>query len=215
MGIIFVSCCICGPVGYTDYDMIKNNLIPMRGISVVETLATLAVTGILASWAFPAYQNSVSNKQLNTVRNELITVLNTGRSEAVLKRTHVTVCPRAGRGSMTCGTAQQWGEGWLLFLDEDNDRALNPSGSDLLLATEPIAAGVELHFPIDAVTFNRHGFAQGAAGTFVFCDRRRDEFLRGLILANMGSVRMAEDSSKDSDFIPEGGDGTNLTCGFF
>ncbi len=199
----------------------------MRGPKAVEWLTSVAVVGVLAMWGLPAYHNSVSNKQLNTARNELITVLNTARSEAVLKRTNVTVCPKKSLHDRECAQQEDWSEGWLVFYDKEGSRKMNGE-SDLILNTEPLYGDLSINYLsthgapekqnpskgdlLAAVTFNHRGFASKSAGSFSICDDRKDEYARGVVLASTGSIYLARDSDRDEDFIPEDSAGNNLRC---
>ena len=108
----------------------------MRGPKSIEWMASVVVVAILATWGLPAYNNSVSNKQLNTARNELITILNTARSEAVLKRMAVTVCPKLQKNAVQCDPNGNWNNGVLVFYDKKNDKKYGVDDT-IILNSEP------------------------------------------------------------------------------
>lgn len=192
----------------------KHRCSMQLGASMVEVVVGALLAGILAMWAFPAYNHSVQNKQLHVVRNELISLLHTARKEAVVKRTPVVLCPLSST-ALTCGTPSDWSNGWLLFFDRAEGQADSGavvSDADLIIATDPVYADASIAFPHGKIVFNRNGFVLKASGAFAICDDRGEDYARGIILSKTGSVQIAEDSNKDTDFIPEDREGNNIVC---
>lgn len=102
----------------------------MRGVTLIELLVTLSILMILIAAAVPSFQAALASNQVTGVTNDLISVLNMARSEAVARGETVTVCrsndthvpinnqatPRTGP---SCDTdpARGWQSGWLVFVD--------------------------------------------------------------------------------------------------
>ena len=197
----------------------------MRGPKSIEWMASVVVVAILATWGLPAYNNSVSNKQLNTARNELITILNTARSEAVLKRMAVTVCPKLQKNAVQCDPNGNWNNGVLVFYDKKNDKKYGVDDT-IILNSEPPYGDLHIYFhPLKqlnqsqsdqlmdrTISFNKQGFASQSAGAFSVCDHRDEAFVRGVVLTSTGNVYFAKDTDRDEDFIPEDSEGHNLRC---
>ena len=63
----------------------------VRGFTLIELMVTIAVLAIIAVMAAPSFSNMIAKQQLNTTTQDLISTLNEARSQAVLKRTTITV----------------------------------------------------------------------------------------------------------------------------
>jgi type IV fimbrial biogenesis protein FimT len=90
------------------------------GFTIIELLTTLAVAGILLSVAIPSYRDLVRNNCLTTNTNLLVVSFQQARSEAIKRRTDVTVA-----------AAGTWANGWTIKLKEDrDDDAVMDTGED-------------------------------------------------------------------------------------
>lgn len=105
----------------------------MSGVTMVELMVTVGVAGVLAATAVPSMQSFVRVSQVRTAANELAMALATARSEAIKRGSPVTVCKSAdvtlaqplcaGSGSVP------WRQGWVMFVDHDQDGVVDSSGS--------------------------------------------------------------------------------------
>ena len=184
-----------------------------HGVSMTETMITLTIFSLIAGWGFLTYQNSMGNQQLQVASDQLITVLNTARAEAVRERSNVTICSRGqAQASPQCGEALNWDRGWVIFFDKSGN-ALFDGEDELILETESLADQLEITFNSAVVTYSPRGFIVSEPGTFVICDGRGDKYARAVRVMSTGSIFNASDSDKDTDFIPEDGRGVNVQCG--
>jgi len=99
-----------------------------HGFTLIELMVSIAVLAIIAALAAPSFRAIIENNRLTSQANELVTALAFARSEAVRRRTPVTVCP----GS--CALGQAWTDGWSVFAE--------PAGADTNSAN--VHAGAEL-----------------------------------------------------------------------
>ena len=153
-----------------------------QGFTLIELLVTVAILGIVAVIAAPSMQNFVLNNRIRAQAAALTSSLAFARTEAITRSTRVVTCPGTASG---CNNTTEWENGWLVFVDTDNDMAL-----DTGLDSDEIP--LELHGPLDGsgttlrgivnvtsggivnvtskVSFIYDGSTQ--PGTFVLCDQR-------------------------------------------
>ena len=72
-----------------------------RGLTLIEVLATLAITGILAGLAAPSFLSTIARTRLEGVVNGLSIDLQYARSEAIRRRTSASLTVAAGGDSYT------------------------------------------------------------------------------------------------------------------
>lgn len=82
------------------------------GFTLYELMVTVAVAGIIASFAIPSFQSFVQNGRAVTHTNDLITALNLGRSEATRRGAPINVC--ASTDGATCSGGTDWSTGWIM-----------------------------------------------------------------------------------------------------
>lgn len=121
-----------------------------KGFTLIEMMVVIALLAIMASVAVPAYQNLIQNNRLSSTTNALLTGLQLARSEAVTKRSSITVCG-ANAAQSDCADSTDWGNGAMIF-----------QGSDLIRLI-PLATGVSATSSVKEVIYNGNGTADSAA----------------------------------------------------
>lgn len=105
----------------------------VTGVTMIELMVTVGVAGVLAAVAVPSMQSFVRVSQVRTAANELAMALATARSEAVKRGNPVTVCKSAdvtlAQPLCTGSTAVPWRQGWIIFVDHDQDGVIDSAGS--------------------------------------------------------------------------------------
>ena len=95
------------------------------GLTLVETMVTLAVAAILLTAAVPPMQDFIVRNQMSTEVNSLVGSMYLARSEAVKRLQNVVVCPTTD--SVNCAPATDWTPGWMVFSDPNNDGVVDDS----------------------------------------------------------------------------------------
>ena len=103
-----------------------------KGFTLIELMITLVVLGILLLVAVPNFGSFVAQSRVDAVKEKLISSIGLARSEAIKRGAQVVIC-RRNAGANTCaGTAtsgaSNWSNGWLVYLDQNADLAIDANG---------------------------------------------------------------------------------------
>lgn len=150
-----------------------------RGFTVIELMITIVIVAILLTIGVPSMQNLIMDNRVTTAANTFLTELNLARSEAVKRGARVVVCrtnaPNAAPPVCGAGTANTWTEGWVSFVDDNQDGAYD-AGEVLVRISEGVEGDLVLMADATAETtliFNADGsFGNGANATLALCDDR-------------------------------------------
>lgn len=124
------------------------------GFTLIELIVAIAILAIVIAIAAPSFNRTVQSNRAAVMSNELLGALQTTRSEALKRRTNVTLCRRNANGT-DCDNSADWSAGWLLI-----------QGSLVLRIWEP-ATGIALTGPSDGITYRSNGTTTlNAAQTF-------------------------------------------------
>lgn len=181
-----------------------------NGWTLIELLTALAVAGVLAAAAIPAYRGLAADARRAARVNELLASLILARSEAAKRGATVIACGVADTdGDGRLGPAERscqgldWSRGWLVAAWRDNgDRTVDPGELEVLLmrAADPKeglsvrANGLAAAPPVRPLgtaaleTFGRHS----SNGTITICDGRGSASARAVILSPTGRARSSK-----------------------
>lgn len=121
-----------------------------HGFSLVELMVTVAVVAIVAALALPSLTSVINNNRLTSQANELVSGLQTARSEAVRRNAPVTLCGSAD-GSTCAGTDDPW-ERWIVL-----------TGAEVL-RDATVKPPVQVNSDVASITFSSDGLARSATG---------------------------------------------------
>lgn len=164
----------------------------LSGFTLVELLVTLAVFGILALAAMPAFNGYVTSNRMITDTNSFVGTLNYARTEAIKRRVDISVC-RSSDGA-TCATAAgAWNTGWIVFVNTDNDMPAQVDvGEEILRVSGSLNDSVQASLALaDYITFNSNGYSS-AQGQFIVCDKNATtSTARAIALNRIGRITLS------------------------
>jgi type IV fimbrial biogenesis protein FimT len=181
------------------------------GVTLIELLVVVAIAAILAQASFPDISDIMKNNSSTAQINELRTSLAFARIEAVNRNSPVAVC-KSVNGSSCQDVGDMWQEGWIVFVDHNDNGALEADQGDEVLSRHSTSSPeFSLTFNPPRVAYEGLGTAtQGANGTYVLCDDRGATHAKGVIVRVLGWPRLAVDS--DANGIVEDANGLDLVC---
>ena len=160
---------------------------PKPGFTLLESLACIAIAGILLCVAGPACADFVQRSHAAAARAALLASLMQAVRHSALTGSEVVLCPGAEAG---CAGGSDWSGGWIAYADLDGDRVRDP-GETLVHAEPALAAGVHLVTSAGRrrLVFQPTGGNTGSNATFTLCDRRGAASAVTLVLSNTGRLR--------------------------
>ena len=111
----------------------------LRGFTLHEMLAVLAVSGALASVTVPSLSGVTHGARVSSASNDLLAGLLLTRSEAIKRKHRVVMC-RSADGA-NCAAAGGWQQGWIVFADHDGDGERD-AGEEILAVQGSLGEGV-------------------------------------------------------------------------
>ena len=117
-----------------------------RGFTLIEILVVIAIVAILLLVATPSMARFIADWRAKDAANSLIGQLRLARIEAIRHSRPVILCRVDATGD-ACNTSTsapfEWKDGWLLFVDNNNNGAFNEAQGDKLLKKQGPLLGLE------------------------------------------------------------------------
>ncbi len=175
-----------------------------RGLTLIELLVTLMVLSIVVGIAIPSFREMILNNrissQLNTVSGTVAFARNSASSRPGVS---VTLCSSTDGAS--CNGGANWENGWIVFIDENGDAAVDAGDDEILRVSSGLSGGNTLRVSgfggvNSSVTFDSEGMpslpaGSAAAGTFIVCDERGAADASALVVSGAGQVRIVRDGN--------------------
>lgn len=144
---------------------------PKNGFTLIELLVVVAILAIIMAYAVPGLTSMSERGQMRANLDKFKTSLQMARSEAVTRRAPVVICGSTNGTACRASGRQQFGDGWIMFLDRDNNTAANlGSGNcaddeDCMLNSERFSSGrLEVISSNNEIGFNPDGTPIRAEG---------------------------------------------------
>ncbi|MEJ1358659.1 MAG: GspH/FimT family pseudopilin [Candidatus Sedimenticola sp. (ex Thyasira tokunagai)] len=169
----------------------QQKLCRLYGITLIELLIVLAISGILFASAGPAFSTLIGSTAITTAVNDMVGRLHLARSEAVTRRVKVTLCPSDDK--ITCLKTTEWHHGFIIFSNENGNGVVD--GEDQLLRTyQPSSSRVEIYSTPGRkkLSYKPDGGARGSNATLAICDAGGELPPRYVIVSGTGRPRSSE-----------------------
>lgn len=181
----------------------KNKFI---GATLMEILIGMLVIGILSTLAITSYSRLIFHTRIVVATSELHAALLYARSEALKRGGNVIVCrstsahttqPVCDAGNSDRAINSGWGDGWIIFYDEDGDAKFSVSDTVLRVQEKLFSSnkdGSIIPTPNrKQIKFNSFGQVYGSYIQFVVAQpaAARDTYLeRYICIASGGRARV-------------------------
>jgi len=149
------------PAHAAAHGMVRPGLRSQRGVTVIELLATTAISAVILGVAAPNFVESVRVNRARSAAQHLTGLLNEARTEAIKRNVPVLVCPSSnGTSCLSPVTATSWTGLTIACYDVNGDGACDTSSTT---APNPIRvrgqvdASVTLSGPTAVIRFNGLG----------------------------------------------------------
>jgi type IV fimbrial biogenesis protein FimT len=161
----------------------------MRGVTLTELLAVVAILSVLLSGAAAGWSKVGASMRLTSYSNVLVSQLNLARSESIKRNGRVVMCKSADGAA--CAATGGWEQGWVVFHDANNNGSREP-GEALIRRGEALPAGYRIlgnEMVARYVSFSPFGgtrLASGAfqAGTITVCKKSEGASEGRLVVIN-------------------------------
>ena len=141
------------------------------GYTLIETLAALAVSAILASVSAPKLNQFLGHQSAQLTISSLNSAVSLARAEALKRGEVVTVCardPSPGDASAVClPSGTRWDGGWMVYVDRGKRGRLDDDDL-LLLVQQPLHASLKIDATVRNLSFQASGISLNAASHFDF-----------------------------------------------
>jgi type IV fimbrial biogenesis protein FimT len=116
-----------------------TNAMTQKGFTLVELMITVAIVAVLATLAVPSFSGLLARRSVSAAMDALAADYRLARSEALKRTNFVTIC-RSTDGAACEASAGSWHDGWIVFVDADNDQAVD--STELVLRVQNAVSGV-------------------------------------------------------------------------
>lgn len=145
-----------------------------QGFTLIELVITLTLLAIVANIAVPALDGLLTRNRQQALMEQVASVLNNARAEAILQRRTIEVC--GSSDGKTCSAS--WSSGWLVRTSDDRILQLIQLPSHDALRWKGFQQGIR---------FRNNGSSPTGNGRFYQCHKQ--EVAWQLVLNRQGRLR--------------------------
>lgn len=187
----------------------------LSGFTLIEAMITVAIIGIVISMVIPSMNSFVTNNQLTSRNNNLVSALQYAKSAAIKYHARVFLCPSktASEAMPTCSGENDWLPGMIIFVDKDDSLTFNNSNEllkqfdnrtgqtpSISITAEVLRAGepVTIYDYISFVSPRGEPQDKGGvnqSGIFKICDLNDEDRVRGVMIHPSGRIYSSRDKT--------------------
>ena len=157
------------------------------GLTLIELLVTLAIAAITLTIGLPAVSGTLERTRVSTAMHQVSADLAMARSTAIMRRAQVVICPRTA--DYRCRNDSDWGQGWMVFTDDDGNRQPDEDAHILRITDPPARRNLSIDSTRRFLRYQRDGRSAHSNQTVRGCAGER---LAGTVVVNnLGRVRSA------------------------
>ncbi len=149
------------------------------GFTLVELMIAMAILGILASIALPAFDSFILGSRLRTYSNDFAAAARLARSEALKRNAQVRLCMSAD--GLSCTTSGSWGQGWIVITSDDV----------VVHAWPAVNTGYLVSSAATILTFAANGLGDGMSTTVCRASASVDTQKRVVTVSTMGRTSVS------------------------
>ncbi|MBE9516603.1 MAG: GspH/FimT family pseudopilin [Proteobacteria bacterium] len=186
------------PESFANRIDIGRDAARINGFTLIELLIVLAIVAILGSFS-SSFAALIARQEISAQTNEVVASLKLARTVAIVRQTRVTLCQSTSGSECERGT--DWGKGWILFTDADNNRAIDP-GDDVIQVHPGLNNRTSLFWRGSLGTnyylsFLASGFSNKAGSFWVCSDTSVLNEARRVVVARTGRVRTSDATNSE------------------
>lgn len=110
-----------------------------HGFTLVELLVTVAVLAVIVALGIPSFTDALRGWQRDVATRSFTSHVQMARTEAIKTSRQVVMC--ASTNGTSCSGSDNWGTGWVVFVDTDEDEAVG--ADDRVLAVQGELRGLK------------------------------------------------------------------------
>ena len=164
-----------------------------KGLSMLELIIVLMLTGIVINYAVPSYQNLIQQQQIRMSMDSFVTSLELARNTSISRNQQVMLCPSID--GLICH-GEKFEYGWILFSDLDQNGQRDPSLEALIWVQDKLhrrltmRASKAYQYGIAFISSGR--LARGFSGNVTLCTDDSTEHAIKIIVIASGRMRTEE-----------------------
>lgn len=159
----------------------------LEGFTLIELMIALAIVGILAGIALPAFTAARAAAQTQTLRDTLVAALTEARSAAAYYERDTILCP--SHDGEACADTFEWQDGFIAAVDLDDNERIDETDRRLFHRGEVKDVRLITSSGRKRIQFQPNGSNAGSNATFTFCDQRGPMRAIALVMNNRGDLR--------------------------
>lgn len=167
-----------------------------RGFTLYELMVVVTIAALLSISAV-SVGDWIQRSRAVTQVNMLITDLNLARSEAIKRGQPIGLC--ASRDGVACTGGTAWGEGYIVFVDNDGSEARE--AGETILRVNGQQRGLRLEYrgfgSHSYIVYQPSGMAANN-GTFTVCPRADQASTRTVVISPTGRARIGTRAAADA-----------------